>query len=461
MLRPRSLLTLVLCAFACAATTEAAAAATLLRLFLNQGGTVVSYGEYARVGDRVVFSMPIGGTEDQPHLQVVTLPAASIDWARTERYASSARRQWYATSRGEEDFERLSTGVARVLSEIAVSTDRRRALEIAQTARRTLAEWPAAHFGYRHLDVQEITSLLDEAISDLRASLGDAQFELALVATAADVPLEPLLGMPSPREQLDQLLQVATLSERAERVALLRSAVELLVRGGNWIPQKEAEAIRRSALEHIRGEAEIDARYAALARRFMTTASRAASRGRIEEIERVLDRIAVEDGRLGARRPDEVQALRSSVQAQLESARRFRLLQDRYAIRRGLYRDYQRSVGVQMLQLAKVRSALEAIRRLDGPSPDTLEGLRARLFGGADRLQRIGAGVPEDLRPAHGLLVSAWRFAETAVSARYTAVTSANVARAWEASSAAAAAMLLLSRAQTEIRAFVEPPRFQ
>ena len=39
--------------------------------------------------------------------------------------------------------------------------------------------------------------------------------------------------------------------------------------------------------------------------------------------------------------------------------------------------------------------------------------LRSRLAGGADRLQRLT--VPEELRGTHDLLVSAWRFAETAV----------------------------------------------
>ena len=39
-------------------------------------------------------------------------------------------------------------------------------------------------------------------------------------------------------------------------------------------------------------------------------------------------------------------------------------------------------------------------------------------------------------------------------------VSSGNVTTAWEASSAAAAALLLLERAQTELRTFLEPPRF-
>ena len=38
--------------------SAAAEDATLLRVFLNDGTSLVSYGEPARVGDRVVFSMP-------------------------------------------------------------------------------------------------------------------------------------------------------------------------------------------------------------------------------------------------------------------------------------------------------------------------------------------------------------------------------------------------------------------
>ncbi|HYC47010.1 MAG TPA: hypothetical protein VED01_16160, partial [Burkholderiales bacterium] len=34
--------------------------AALFRLFLTDGTAMVSYGEYARVDDRVIFSMPVG-----------------------------------------------------------------------------------------------------------------------------------------------------------------------------------------------------------------------------------------------------------------------------------------------------------------------------------------------------------------------------------------------------------------
>src|SRR6187402_1585509 len=53
----------------------AAAAPTLFRIFLTDGSDVVSYGEYARVGDDVIFSMAVGRASDEPRLQLVTLPA--------------------------------------------------------------------------------------------------------------------------------------------------------------------------------------------------------------------------------------------------------------------------------------------------------------------------------------------------------------------------------------------------
>ena len=55
----------------------------LFRLYLTDGTSIVSYGEFARVGDRVVFSMVMGGAE-QPRLHATTLPASAIDWTRTD-----------------------------------------------------------------------------------------------------------------------------------------------------------------------------------------------------------------------------------------------------------------------------------------------------------------------------------------------------------------------------------------
>jgi hypothetical protein len=446
--------------FAAADAAYAATDATLFRLFLRDGGTFVSYGEFARVADQVVFSMPVGGPAEQPRLHVVSIPAAQVDWARTDRYAVAVRAQRYADTRGEADFERLSNDIARVLNEVALAKDKNVALSAAEQARETLANWPNTHYGYRERDVREVVALLDEAISDLRASAGRNDFNLALVATPTETGYEPILGPPTIIEQIDAAFRAARLAPHVtDRVSLLQESLALVAEAGLALSPSEASRLRGLAEEQLHEEAVIDDRYAALTRRFVATATGAAAQARIGDIERIINRVAKEDAQLGRRRPEVVQALGASLQVQLENARRLRLLRDRWQIRRSGYRQYQRTINSQLLQLVKLQPSLDAIRRLTGPPATTLVTIRSRLAGGADRLQRMT--VPDYLRPTHELLVSAWRFAETAVNIRYDAVSSGNVAIALQASSSAAGALLMVEQVQREIRALLEPPRLQ
>jgi hypothetical protein len=188
----------------------------------------------------------------------------------------------------------------------------------------------------------------------------------------------------------------------------------------------------------------------------MNTATRAATNARIDDVARAIDRVSREDERLGRRRPEVVQALMSSLQVQLDRARQLRLLRDQWTVRKSLFRDYQRTVASDLLQLVKAQASLEAIRTLEGPGPDQLDSLRLRLSGGAARLERLR--IPEYLRRTHELLVSAWRFAENAANARSQAVLSGNLTTAWEASSAAAGSLMMLARTQQELRTLLEPP---
>jgi len=308
--------------------------------------------------------------------------------------------------------------------------------------------------------VTEILTLLDEAISGLRVAGGQSQFELALVANPAEVELEPLLGMPTAREQIGQLIRVAELTPRvAERVSLFQAALALLAEAGEVIPSEVADAYRQLAEDRIRTEQFIDGRYAALTERLMASATRAAQSAQVRDVERVLERIPIEDDRLGRRRPNMVAALNASVLARLEDARRLRLLRDRWTLRRGLYREYRRSVGSELRQLVSSEDALRAVRDLHGPAPAVLLSLRGKLLGGAERLSR--EPVPSDLQGTHDLMVSAWRFAERALEVRYQAVQTGSLETAWEASSAAAGALLMLTRAQQELDELLKPPQLQ
>ena len=462
----------LLCAAPSASASESASdlsnSATLLRIFLTDGTALVSYGEFARVDDRIVFSMPVGGTPEQPRLHMVSVPAGEIDWPRTERYGASARYQHYAATQGEEDFSRLSDRVARVLNDIALTTEPVRALQMAMQARSTMAGWPAAHYGYRQRDVGEIVGLLDEAIANLRAAAGVGAFDVALVAnvreggpreaTARAAGIEPLLAMPTPRESLTGILGAVRVANRsAERISLLQTALMLLDEAGAVIPRGEAAGFRTSIRARIHDEQVTDQRYQRVSTRLLNVAQRAAAGARVADVEAALARVPIEDTRLGRVRPEVVQALQASLRWHLESAQQLRLRRDQWVVRRALYREYERSVGAQVWQLIRSQPEIDSIKRLDGPAPKVLARLDNRLSGGAEQLQRIPP--PPDLRGVHDLLVGSWRFAEQAIRARRTAVSSANVDTARQASSAAAAALMLLDNAQRELRSFVEPPQ--
>jgi hypothetical protein len=448
---------LVLCA---CPTLARAADPALFYLYLLNGDTLTSYGEFARIDDRVIFSMPVGGPADDPRLHVVTLPAGMIDWERTERHARSARYQRYVATRGEADFEAVTGEVARVLSQIAATTDPRQALAIAEGARRTLSDWPRAHFGYRQDEVRDVVGILDSAIASLRRTTGSSSFELSLIAGAPPIPVEPLAPMPDAGDQLRQIFRVVSMTTQAsERVALLQSALALLEQSRGSLRGVDVSAMRRSAENAIRQEQSVDARYAQLARRLSARVRRHAESARVSRAEEVLAELRREDARLGRQRPEVVVPLEALVVANIEAARQLRLLRDRWQLRRSFFTQYQRAVRSQVLALVRSKPQLEAIRALEGPELRVLESMRTRLAGGADQLTRVA--VPDDMRAAHDMLVSAWRFAETAARSRYEAVVSGNVATAREASSAAAGSLLMFNRVQQELRTYLEPPRLR
>ena len=434
--------------------------ATLFRLFLLDGSVLVSYGEFARVDDRVVFSMPVGSRSEEPRLQVASVRAALVDWPRTERYSASARYQRYAQTRGEEDFRVLSNEVALALNDVALSSNRQQALALAEKVRRDVAEWPQSHYGYRSNDIREIVAVLDEAISSLRASTGSgAAFELALVATSEAPPLEPVLAMPTPREQFDSIMHLANMSTSSDRVALLQAAMGLVSGSRAIIVGSEASGLKRAVERDLRQELATDRQYAALSQRVMSQANDFAARAAINDIERLIAKISKEDAKLGQRRPEVIQSMNGAVQTQLIAARRLRLLRDQWLLRQSSYRAYQRSVASSILLLVKSQPMLDSIRRLDGPPPDRLLALRTQLSGGAERLERVR--TPDYLRGINDLLVGTWRFADNAVRARVKAIEGGDSASAWEASSAAAGAIMMLTRVQSEIRDILEPPRLK
>ena len=166
--------TAVIVAAAVAFPFRAAAAAdsnevTLLRVFLTDGTSLVSYGEPARVSDRVVFSMPTASMPNPP-LHLVNLPIARSTGIAPARYATIARASHYVETQAESDYAALSNDVAATLNEVAITAEPAQRLAIVQRARQTLADWPQNHYNYRAAEVRQLLGMLDEAIADLQAS---------------------------------------------------------------------------------------------------------------------------------------------------------------------------------------------------------------------------------------------------------------------------------------------------
>src|SRR5438874_2234496 len=155
------------CLLTPARAVAAADDAPLFRVFLKDGPALVSYGELARVGDRVVFSMPLNA-DASPSLHLDTIAADRVDWERTNRYAESARATRYLATRAESDYIALSNDVARTLNEVTRVGEVPKRLALVEAARKALAEWPRNHFSYRSNEVRQMLGLLDDAIADLR-----------------------------------------------------------------------------------------------------------------------------------------------------------------------------------------------------------------------------------------------------------------------------------------------------
>jgi len=444
----------------CAAGAPAADDATLLRVFLTDGTSLVSFGEPARVEDRVIFSMPTETTPNPP-LHLVNLPAARVDWDRTNRYAANARMTHYVQTQAENDYAALSNQVSTTLNEIAHTPDPAQRLAIVERARRTLAEWPETHYGYRRAEVQQMLSLLDEAIADLRAARGASRFDLALSAFA-DPPaiVEPLLPPPTPKEAIEQVLAAArAVDSAAERTSLLATAVATIDRDKDALPAEWAAATRADASDAMRVELRRDRAYQQFTASTMAAANRRARMADVPGLLRLLFSIPRRDAALGASRPDAVNALVAAVEAKLDAARQLQLARDRWAMRAPELGRYRVAIGAPMDLFMELQPPLENIKSLAGSAPAALSFIDRRV---AQILKLVSAiAPPEEVAGAHALLISAVQLAGHSAEIRREAVLAGDMTRAWDASSAAAGALMLGAKARADIHSLLRLPQLR
>jgi len=448
---------LIVAAFACQVCAQSSTNATLYRIFLQDGTTLVSYGDYARVADRVVLSVPLGGSSSTPNIQLLTIPASVVDWQRTDAYAESARAARYAATRGPDDYALLASAVARALSDIAATRDPATKIAMAGEARQNVTRWVAEHYGYRASDVAQLAGMFDDVIAETRAASGAPNVDLTLVANMAAPPSMPLMDAPTLPETLEQGLRAATLAEPGERLSLLRAVSATL---STVAPEATWSASLRARVSTaIAAEERADRDYASLSRDLLRTADRRAREADVRGVERVMSRVLQADQRLGTRRPQEVAALLASLDAKLDSARQLRLARDRWEARLDLLRAYGRTISEPLASLKRGRSSLERIRQFEGTSQLMLQRLADRTAEASRRLSAVTP--PVEGETIHGLLTSAAQLTARAVTARQRAVTSAEMLPAREAASAAAGAIMLIDRASDELQRLTKAPELK
>jgi hypothetical protein len=452
--RALAVVSLLLCAARGSAQTASGDAA-LYRVFLTDGSTLLSYGEFARVADRVVVSVPLGGLAgaSSPALHLLSIPADTVDWEKTDAYADSVRATRYAATRGPDDLALLGEAVSRALNDITHTPDAARKIAMAGEARQNVMKWAAEHYAYRAERVAELASLFDQVVAETRAQGGAANVDLSLVANMAAPPSVPLLPAPSFDEHIDQALRAASLSpEATERVSLLRAIERVLTDAGAGAVSPLYVRVRTAlAVEERANRA-----YEGLTREMVRTAERYARSADVTGVERVIRRTLAEDDRFGQRRPQEMAALLATLDGKLDAARRLRLARDNWAMRAESLRAYRTAIETPLTLLQLSRESLDEIKRLAGPSRARLERLATRMVEATRLIAPLAA--PAEGAGVHAMLKSAVQFALRAGENRLRAVASGEMLPAYEASSAAAGALMFLERVTEELKTLTTLP---
>jgi hypothetical protein len=441
---------LATCLLPAAAAAQQIDSGSIFRIFLTTGAALPSYGDYAVVGDRLVFTLAVG--RDVSQLQLMSLPAAAVDLDRTARYATSVRAAHYARTRGEADYAAMTAEVTAALDHLARVDDPMKRLAMAEEAKRRLLKWSADNYSYRAADIGELAGLFDEVIAELRVAAGQSSFALELSTGPAVPKLESLWPAPEYPESLELAIAAALAADLPEeRVAVLRAALSAL-------PDEPHLADMRAGLtQEIAAETAADSAYGSLETDLIGRAERAMQKADVRAAAAIAGELSSRDAALGHRRPALVSNLAGRLRGMTDRAAAYRLALDHYALTRQARLAYERRVRAIMSGLDALKGVLTEIRDMTGPRYARLQDAAARLARYRSTLD--GVTAPEDLSAVHATLASALRMAEHACARRRIAVVTTNLAPAREAAAAAGGAVLLAGQARHDLVTLLFPPR--
>lgn len=432
------------------------------RLFLLDGSEVATYGEASRVGDDVIAMVPTGLDDaDGEALQAVTLPADAVDWARTDEYLRAVRLAQYRAASSEREYAAFTADVAATLDRVASTPDPLARIAMVEGVRRRLAAWPDEHYGDKQDEAARMLDLLDDVLVGLRAAAGQREFAFALSSGSAPSPPSPppppLRPAPTLQEIVMQALAVAPHVESAyEREALLTRALATVRRGDTTWDRDWRRRTERTLERRLSDERRVARAYEVLRERVLDRAGRLAAAADVRALLALRADTVRRDERLGRQRSIEMTALLTHLETQLASARQLRLALDRWEARRPVLDAYRRAMLDLFESAGPVLHALDDVRTLSGPPLDELERARAILKGVEVMSQRLQP--PDEGRSLLALLASAVQMADTALVRRRAATQAADLSEAWDASAAAAGALLVFDRLRDDLAALLQPP---
>jgi hypothetical protein len=244
-----------------------------------------------------------------------------------------------------------------------------------------------------------------------------------------------------------------------ERTSLLSTALIGIERDKAVLPSKWLVDTRAETEAALREEARLDQSYKSMTAALLAVATRRVKAADVRSLEGLIAEVYRQDELLGRRRPDAVAALVGAIEEKLDAARRLQLARDRWAMRQGAFRQYHLAISRPIDLFARLTPALENIKSLAGSSPAALTTIDRVVA----QILKLSAAIvpPDEFSAAHALLVSAVEMAGNAARIRREATLAGDIARAWDASSAAAGALMLGGRARADIQTLVRPPQLR
>jgi hypothetical protein len=206
-------------------------------------------------------------------------------------------------------------------------------------------------------------------------------------------------------------------------------------------------------------EKRLEQAYSDLAGRTLARARDRARRADVRALDGLVRSVLAADEKLGRARPAEIAALLVAVDAQKSAAQRLRLARDAWAMRAGALRAYRRRVNGPLERLTRLKSWLEDVRQLAGPSPAAVGQLEERAAVAGRELAMMKP--PAELEAVHALFSSASTLATRAAATRRRAIVTSDMPAAHEASTAAAGALMMLERGLADLQRLVQRPEIQ